>query len=155
MGAMKEFRDFAMKGNVVDLAIGVIIGAAFGKIVDSLVKDVIMPPIGLLTGGIDFTNKFVTLKGPSAPTLELAQAAGAVTLNYGIFLNAVVGFAIVAFALFLIVKRINALRKKEEAAPPPPSTRECPECLGEVPLGARRCRYCAVVITDSPAAVVR
>jgi large conductance mechanosensitive channel len=143
MSVVKEFREFAMKGSVVDLAVGVIIGGAFGKIVDSFVKDVIMPPIGMLTGGIDFTNKFLTLKGPHLPTLAEAQAAGAVTLNYGAFLNAVVSFLIVAMAIFIFVKRINAFRHTEEAAPAP-TTRTCEECLSEVPLGARRCRYCGV-----------
>ncbi|HEX2835553.1 MAG TPA: large conductance mechanosensitive channel protein MscL [Thermoanaerobaculia bacterium] len=150
---IKEFREFAVKGNVLDLAVGVIIGAAFGKIVDSLVKDVLMPPIGLVTGGIDFTNQFVTLKGPSLPTLEQAQAAGAVTLNYGVFLNALVSFVIVAFAIFLVVKRINALRREDEVVVVAPATRGCEECLSEVPIGARRCRYCGVTFGDAPAAV--
>jgi large conductance mechanosensitive channel len=149
----KEFREFAVKGNVVDLAVGVIIGAAFGKIVDSLVKDVLMPPIGLLTGGLDFTNQFVTLKGPSLPTLEEAQQAGAVTLNYGLFINAVVSFLIVAFAIFVVVKRINAFRRKEEVVAAP-ATRACEECLSDVPIGARRCRHCGVAFGTTPTAAV-
>ncbi|MGN6182783.1 MAG: large-conductance mechanosensitive channel protein MscL, partial [Thermoanaerobaculia bacterium] len=127
----KEFREFAIKGNVVDLAVGVIIGAAFAKIVDSLVKDVLMPPLGLITGGIDFTNKFVTLKGPSLPTLDAAQKAGAVTLNYGLFLNAIMSFLIVAFAIFLVIKRVNAFRRDDEVVVVVPTTRACEECLSE------------------------
>jgi large conductance mechanosensitive channel len=117
----REFREFAMRGNVVDLAVGIILGAAFTTIVNSLVNDIIMPPIGLAIGGIDFSNLFVTLKGGSYPTLEAAKAAGAVTVNYGLFLNAVLRFVIVAFAVFLLVKQINRLRWQEAAeAPPPP-----------------------------------
>lgn len=141
MGMVKEFREFALKGNVMDLAIAVIIGAAFTKIVDSLVNEVLMPPIGLLTGGMDFTNQFLTLRGTDAATLAEAQAAGAVTLNYGLFLNALVSFLIVAFVVFLMVKRINALRP---AAPVPVTIRPCPECLSEIPIAAKRCRYCGV-----------
>lgn len=153
MGLIKEFREFAIKGSVLDLAIGIMIGAAFGKIVDSLVKDILMPPIGLVLGGIDFTNQFVTLKGPILPTLEEAQKAGAVTLNYGAFINAVVSFLIVAFAIFLIVRRINAMRRKSEQAAPP-DTRACPECLSDIPLGAKRCRYCAVTVSATAAPAV-
>lgn len=152
MGLIKEFREFALKGSVVDLAIGVIIGAAFGKVVDSLVKDILMPPLGVLTGGIDFTNQFITLKGPHLETLEAAQKAGAVTINYGLFLNTMVGFIIVAFAIFLVVKRINRMRRTED--PAGPVTRACPECLSDIPLDAKRCRYCAVVVSaTAPAAV--
>jgi large conductance mechanosensitive channel len=114
----REFRDFAMRGNVVDLAVGIIIGAAFTTIVNSLVSDIIMPPLGLALGGVDFTDFFVTLKGGSFPTLAAAKAGGAVTLNYGIFINAVIRFIIVAFAIFILVKQINRL-KREEAAPAP------------------------------------
>jgi large conductance mechanosensitive channel len=118
----REFREFAMRGNVVDLAVGIILGAAFTTIVNSLVSDIIMPPIGLAIGGIDFSNLFVTLRGDSYPTVEAAKAAGAVTVNYGLFLNAVLRFVIVAFAVFLLVKQINRLRWQEaaEAAAPPP-----------------------------------
>jgi large conductance mechanosensitive channel len=116
----REFREFAMRGNVVDLAVGIILGAAFTTIVNSLVNDLIMPPIGLAIGGIDFSNLFVTLKGGSYPTLEAAKAAGAVTVNYGLFLNAVLRFVIVAFAVFLLVKQINRLRWQEAAATPAP-----------------------------------
>ena len=141
---MKEFKQFVTKGNVIELAIAVVIGAAFAKIVDSFVKDVLMPPIGLLLGGVDFTNHFVTLKGERFATLAEAQAAGAVTLNYGAFINAVVSFLIVAFAIFIVVKRINAMKRKEEA--PTPTTRACPECLSDIPLEAKRCRYCAMAV---------
>src|SRR5213595_2667066 len=113
----REFREFAMRGNVIDLAVGIIIGAAFTTIVNSLVNDLIMPPLGLLIGGIDFSNVFVTLKGGSYPTLDAAKAAGAVTVNYGLFVNAVIRFIIVAFAIFILVKQINRLRLQEEEAP--------------------------------------
>jgi large conductance mechanosensitive channel len=115
----REFRDFAMRGNVIDLAVGIIIGAAFTTIVNSLVNDIIMPPLGLLIGGIDFSNFFLTLKGGSFPTLEAAKAAGAVTMNYGLFINAVIRFIIVAFAIFILVKQINRLAREEPKAPPP------------------------------------
>src|SRR5437660_922702 len=119
-----EFRDFAMRGNVIDLAVGIIIGAAFTTIVNSLVNDLIMPPLGLLIGGIDFSSFFVTLKGSSYPTLDAAKAAGAVTINYGLFINAVLRFVIVAFAIFILVKQINRLARHEEAAPPPEPSRQ-------------------------------
>ncbi|HEX7706936.1 MAG TPA: large-conductance mechanosensitive channel protein MscL [Thermoanaerobaculia bacterium] len=153
MSLVKEFKEFALKGSVVDLAVGVMIGAAFGKFVDSLVKDVLMPPLAVLTGGLDFTNKFLTLKGASATTLADAQAAGAVTLNYGLFLNALVNFLIVAFAIFIVIKRINALRRKPAEVTKVPSTHACPECLSEIPLDAKRCRFCAVALTPPPAVV--
>ena len=117
----REFRDFAMRGNVIDLAVGIIIGAAFTTIVNSLVNDIIMPPIGWLLGGIDFSNFFVTLKGGSYPTLDAAKAAGAVTINYGLFINAVIRFVIVAFAIFILVKQINRLKREEPVEPAPPS----------------------------------
>jgi large conductance mechanosensitive channel len=128
---LKEFREFAMRGNVVDMAVGIIIGAAFGKIVDSLVRDVIMPPIGLLLGKVDFSNLFFVLKDGTSPgpylTVEAAQKAGAVTFNYGIFINSIISFVIVAFAVFLLIRVINRLRRQEEAkpaAPPPPPPEE-------------------------------
>ncbi len=139
---LKEFREFAMKGSVVDLAVGVVIGAAFGKIVDSLVKDVIMPPIGKLLGGVDFSNLFVTLGAGSFPTLKAAQDAGAATLNYGVFINAVINFVIIAFALFVVVRVMNQLRRQEAAAPPPPTSKLCPQCQMEIPLKAMRCGHC-------------
>lgn len=117
----REFREFAMRGNVIDLAVGIIIGAAFTTIVNSLVNDIIMPPIGLLLGGIDFSNFFVSLKGGAFPTLDAAKAAGAVTINYGVFINAVIRFVIVAFAVFILVKQINRLTREAPAEPAPPA----------------------------------
>lgn len=142
---LKEFREFAMRGNVVDMAVGIIIGAAFGAIVKSVVDDVIMPPIGLLLGNVDFSNLFITLKqGAAGPytTLELARKAGAVTLNYGAFLNTIVSFVIVAFSVFLLVKGMNQLKRQQEAAPAAPTTRECPHCLSTIPIKATKCAHC-------------
>lgn len=121
---LKEFREFAMRGNVIDMAVGIIIGAAFGKIVNSLVADIIMPPLGLATGKVDFTNWFVTLSAESYPTLAAARQAGAITLNYGLFLNAIIDFLIVAFAIFLLVKQINRLKRETPPPPAPPSRQE-------------------------------
>jgi large conductance mechanosensitive channel len=143
---LREFREFALRGNVVDMAVGIIIGAAFGTIVKSLVDDIVMPPIGLLLGGLDFTNFFILLKAgsPAAPypSLADAQAAGAVTMNYGVFINAVVSFLIVAFVLFLLIRGMNQMRREEEAEPGEPTTRECPHCLSTIPLNATRCPHC-------------
>ncbi|MGZ5474493.1 MAG: large conductance mechanosensitive channel protein MscL [Thermoanaerobaculia bacterium] len=153
MGFVKEFREFAVKGSVMDLAFAVVIGAAFGKIIDSLVNDILMPPLGLLLGGMDFTNHFVTLRGEKFATLAEAQAAGSVTLNYGMFVNAIVSFLIIGFTIFLIVRRLNAAQRKEAMAVVA-TTRACPECLSDIPLDARRCKYCAVTLgTTTPAAV--
>jgi large conductance mechanosensitive channel len=142
----KEFREFILRGNVLDMAVGIIIGAAFGTIVASLVNDVIMPPIGLLLGGVDFANLFVLLKAgsPAAPYASLAdaQAAGAVTINYGVFINAVISFLIVAFVVFLLIRSINRLRREEEAPPAEPTTKECPYCLSTIPIKATRCAHC-------------
>lgn len=137
---LKEFKEFAMRGNVVDLAIGLIIGGAFGKIVSSFVADILMPPIGLLLGGIDFTNFFITLKGDTFTTLEAAKAGGAVTLNYGVFLTTIIDFVIVAFAIFLLIRQIN--RMKAEPAPADPTTKECPYCYSAIALKATRCPNC-------------
>ena len=134
---LKEFKEFAMKGNVLDMAIGIIIGAAFGKIVSSFVADVLMPPIGLLLGGLDFSSLFVNLSGKSYETLAAAKAAGAPTLNYGVFLNSVIDFLIVAFVIFLLVKQVNRLRKPEPAAPAP-ATKDCPFCTSAIPVKATR-----------------
>lgn len=125
-GMLKEFRDFAMRGNVLDMAVGIIIGAAFGAIVSSLVKDVIMPPIGLLMGNMDFSDLFITLSGGEFATLAAAEAAGAPIIRYGIFINQVINFLIVAFAIFVLIKQVNRFKKKEEAAPaaPPPPAQE-------------------------------
>jgi large conductance mechanosensitive channel len=146
----KEFREFAMRGNVVDLAIGLIIGAAFGKIVTSLVNDLIMPPLGLILGKVDFSNLFIDLSGKSYPSLAAAKAAGAPTLNYGMFISNVLDFVIVAFAVFLLVRGINRLHR----APPPatPTTRPCPYCLTVVPLPATRCPACTSQIAPAAAA---
>ncbi len=138
----KEFREFAMRGNVVDLAIGIIIGGAFGKIVTSFVNDILMPPIGLLLGKVDFSNLFVGLSGKTFSTLQEAKAAGAATINYGLFINTVLDFVIVAFAVFLLVKQINRLKREEQPAPEAPTTRECPFCLSVIPLKAMRCPHC-------------
>jgi large conductance mechanosensitive channel len=144
MGLITEFKEFALKGNVLDLAVGVIIGAAFGKVVDSFVNDILMPPLSVLTGGADFTDKFLTLRGGHFETLEAAKAAGATTLNYGLFLNNIVSLLIVAFAIFMVVKRINALRRQPQAEVP--SMRDCPECLSSIPIAAKRCRFCASAV---------
>ena len=142
---LKEFKEFAMRGNVIDLAVGIIIGGAFGTIVKSLVDDVIMPPIGLALGNVDFADLFMLLKAgaktpPPYATLAEAQAAGAVTVNYGIFVNAVITFLIVAFAVFLLVRAANRLGP--QAAPATPTTKECPYCRMAVPIGATRCPHC-------------
>jgi large conductance mechanosensitive channel len=148
----KEFKEFAMRGNVVDMAVGIIIGVAFGAVVKSLVADIITPPIGLLLGKVDFTNLFVTLKagkvaGPYA-SLAAAKAAGAVTLNIGIFINSIISFVIVAFAVFLLIKGINRLQREQEA---PPTTKECPYCASEIPLKATRCPHCTAELGAAPA----
>ena len=137
---LKEFKEFAMKGNMVDMAIGIIIGAAFGKIVSSLVSDVLMPPIGKVTGGVDFSNLFYSLTGGMYPSVAAAKAAGAATINYGIFLNTLIDFAIIAFVLFMIIKGVNSMKKKEAAAAP--TTKECPHCCTAIPLNAKRCPAC-------------
>jgi large conductance mechanosensitive channel len=139
---LKEFKEFAMRGSVLDLAIGVILGAAFGGIVTSFVNDVLMPPIGLLLGNVDFSNLFITLKGPATTSLAEAQNAGAVTINYGVFINTVINFLIVAFVIFLLVKQINRLQREEEAPPAEPTTKECSFCFTEIPIQARRCPNC-------------
>jgi len=138
---LKEFKEFAMRGNVVDLAVGVIIGAAFGKIVASLVDDVIMPPIGRLLGHVDFSSLFINLSDKSYESLAAAKAAGAPTLNYGLFLNTVINFLIVAFVVFIVVQQMNRLIKKEAPAAPP-TTKDCPQCAMAIPLAAKRCGHC-------------
>jgi len=144
---LEEFKKFAMRGNVVDMAVGIIIGAAFGKIVSSLVKDVIMPPIGLLMGNVDFTNLFIDLSGKSYESLAAAQEAGAATINYGVFINTVLDFIIVAFAIFMVIKAMNKAKKKEEEAPAAaPTTKSCPECLSDIPIAAKRCAHCTSAV---------
>ena len=137
---LKEFKAFAMRGNVIDLAVGIIIGGAFGRIVTSFVNDVLMPPIGVLLGGVNFANYFITLKGDRFPTLEAAQAAGAVTLNYGMFINTIIDFIIVAFAIFLLIRQINKLQQPAPAAAP--TTKDCPFCVTAIPIKATRCPNC-------------
>ena len=148
---LKEFKEFAMRGNVVDMAVGIIIGAAFGAIVKSLVSDIMMPPIGMILGNVDFSNLFLVLKDGSAagPYLSLAEAqkVGAVTINYGLFLNAVISFIIVAFAVFILIRNINRLRKQEPAAEP--DTRDCPFCFSSIPLKATRCPHCTSELGNS------
>jgi large conductance mechanosensitive channel len=137
----KEFREFASRGNVIDLAVGVIIGAAFGKIVTSFVTDVIMPPIGLAIGRVDFKNLFIALDGQHYPSLADAQKAGAATINYGVFMNTVVEFLIIAFVIFLMVQQINRL-KTPAPAPPAEDARDCPFCISRIPTRATRCPHC-------------
>ena len=146
MSILKEFKEFAVKGNMVDMAVGIIIGAAFGTIVTSLVNDMIMPPIGLLLGGVAFENFFLVLRegATAAPyaTLEEARAAGAVTMNYGMFVNTVVSFLIVAMSVFVLVRSINRLRREEQVAPQAPTDKPCPFCATSIPLKASRCPHC-------------
>ncbi len=140
----KEFKEFALRGSVLDLAIGLIIGGAFGKIVTSLVTDILMPPIGLLLGKVDFSNLYLVLSGdvPPGSTLEQAKALNAVTINYGLFINTVIDFLIVAFAIFLVVRQVNRLRRQPQAAPASPTTKECPYCFTNIPIKAIRCPNC-------------
>jgi large conductance mechanosensitive channel len=137
---LKEFKEFAMRGPVVDLAVGVIIGAAFGKIISSLVDDLIMPPIGKMLGNVDFANLFVNLSDKEYPSVAAAKAAGAATINYGIFFNTILNFLIIAFVLFLIIRRMNAIKKPTSAQAP--TTKDCPHCLSAVPLKATKCAHC-------------
>ena len=137
---LDEFRKFVMRGNVLDLAVAVIIGVAFGAIVVSFVNDILMPPIGLLLGGVDFSNLFISLDGQSYPSLAAAQEAGAPTINYGVFINSVINFLIIAFAIFLIVRLASRMQKEE--APGEPTTKECPHCISTIPINATRCPNC-------------
>jgi large conductance mechanosensitive channel len=153
---LKDFKEFAMRGSVVDMAVGIVIGAAFGTIVKSFVDDVLMPPIGLLLGNVDFSNLFITLKdgakaaGPYA-SLVAAKAAGAVTLNLGLFINTIISFVIIAFAVFLVIKGINRMKKEEVAPPAEPTTKECPFCLSTISLKATRCPHCTSELGTAPA----
>ncbi len=139
---LDDFKKFAMRGNVVDMAVGIVIGVAFGKIVSSFVKDILMPPIGLLMGNVDFSSLFVNLSGESYESLAQAQAAGAPTINYGIFINTMLDFVIIAFAIFLVVKGIEKLQPAPAEEPAVPTTKTCPDCVSEVPIFAKRCKYC-------------
>jgi large conductance mechanosensitive channel len=147
----KEFKQFAVKGNVLDMAVGIIIGAAFGTIVSSLVKDVLMPPIGMVLGNVDFSNLFFVLKSGTGSqpyaSVDAAQKAGAVTINYGVFINALIGFTIIAFTTFLIIKSFNKLKKKEEASAAEPTTKDCPYCLSSIPLKATKCAHCTSAVS--------
>jgi large conductance mechanosensitive channel len=142
---LKDFKEFVMRGNVVDMAVGVVIGGAFGKIVSSLVNDVIMPPIGKLTGGVDFSSLYFNLSGNAYASLAEAQKAGAATINYGVFLNTIINFLIVAGAMFLVISQMNALKKRFEKPHPDavPATKECPLCLSVIPVKAVKCAHCA------------
>ena len=148
MGMFKEFKEFAVRGNVIDLAVGIVIGAAFGKIVGSFVDDILMPPIGLLLGKVDFANKFVDLTGKGVATIADAKAAGVPTLNYGLFINALISFVIVAFAVFILVKWVNHVRAKLEKKPEPPTPTQkaCDECKMNIPIDAKRCPHCTTVL---------
>jgi len=144
---LKEFKEFAMRGNVLDMAIGIIIGAAFGKIVSSTVSDMLMPPIGVLLGKVDFSNLFVNLSGGSFASLADAKSAGAATLNYGVFINTVIDFIIVTFVIFVMVRWINRLKRQPVPVPTEPSTKECPFCASSIPIKAKRCPLCTSQIT--------
>jgi large conductance mechanosensitive channel len=137
---LKEFKEFAMRGNVLDMAIGIVIGAAFGKIIASLVDDIIMPPIGLALGNVDFANLFINLSAKDYPSLAAAKAAGAATINYGVFFNTILNFLIIAFVIFLLIRQVNAMQKPIEAAAP--ATKECPLCLSVIASKATRCAHC-------------
>ena len=153
---LKDFKEFVMRGSVVDMAIGIVIGAAFGSIVKSFVDDVLMPPIGLLLGNVDFSNLFITLRegakaaGPYA-SLAAAKAAGAVTLNLGIFINTIISFIIIAFAVFMVIKGLNRMKREPEAPPAEPATKECPFCLSAIPLKATRCPHCTSEVAAATA----
>src|SRR6059058_1602970 len=138
---LKEFKEFVMRGNVLDLAVAVVIGAAFGKIIASFVEDVLMPPIGLALGNVDFSNLFINLSGKDYPSVAAAKAAGAATLNYGIFLNNILNFLIIAFAVFLVIKQVNRLHEPAPAAAAP-TTKDCPHCLSAIPVQAMKCAHC-------------
>ena len=144
---LKEFREFIARGNVIELAVGIVIGAAFKGVIDSFVNDILMPPIGLLTGGADFSNLYINLSPGEYETLADAQAAGAATLNYGMFVNQLISFLIVAFAVFLVVKQYNKLRQEKEAAPAAPTEQECPFCKMGIPVAATKCAHCTSAIS--------
>jgi large conductance mechanosensitive channel len=148
MGMAKEFKEFALKGNVIDLAVAVVLAAAFGKIINSFVDDILMPPLGLLLGNRDFSNYFITLSPGHYETLAQAKAAGAATWNYGVFVTTVVTFLIVALAIFLVIRQVNKMTRKP-AEVVAPNMRDCPECLSPIPIKARRCKFCTAPLTPS------
>jgi len=139
---LKEFKEFAMRGNVLDMAIGIIIGAAFGKIVSSFVSDILMPPIGLLMGKVDFSSLFINLSEQNYPSLAAAKAAGAPTINYGVFFQTMFDFVIIAFVIFLLVRQVNRMKRQDEAVPTKPTTKDCLYCMSPIPLKAVRCPHC-------------
>ncbi|HTN43027.1 MAG TPA: large conductance mechanosensitive channel protein MscL [Nitrospiria bacterium] len=143
---LKEFKEFAIKGNAIDMAVGIIIGAAFGKIVSSLVNDILMPPIGLLVGNVDFSGLFLSLSGQPYRTLAEAKAAGGATINYGLFINTVIDFLIVSFVIFMLIRQINRLKKEPAAQPAAPTTRDCPYCFSAISIKATRCPHCTAQV---------
>jgi len=145
MSFIKEFKEFALKGSVIDLSVGVVIGAAFGTVVKSFTDDILMPPIGLITGNHDFSNLFVALDGKHYASLAQAKAAGAATLNFGLFVNNLITFLIIAFAIFLVVQWFNRLRKNPQ--PEAPTVRDCPQCLSSIPINAKRCKFCTSALS--------
>ena len=153
MSVFKEFKEFAVKGNVIDMAVGIVIGAAFGTIVKSLVDDVIMPPVGLLLGNVDFQNMFMVLKDGNPPppyaNLAAANAAGAVALRYGVFFNTIMNFVIVAFAIFIMIKQINRLKREAPAPAPVTTTQPCPQCKFDIPIGAKKCGHCTSCLVNT------
>ncbi len=142
LGLLQEFKKFALRGNVIDLAVGIIIGGAFGRITTSLVNDILMPPLGILLGRVDFSNYYINLSGGEYESLAAAQAAGVVTINYGAFISTIINFIIVAFAVFLLIKQINRLKFSPERRDDPPDNKECPFCLASIPVQAKRCQMC-------------
>lgn len=150
MKIVNEFKEFAIRGNVIDMVVGIVVGAAFSKIVQSLVSDILMPPIGMITNKIDFTNLFFSLSGGSYSTLKEAQSAGAVTINYGIFLDNLISFIIIAFCIFLVISWINQLRRKEDVSKvsTAPSQKSCPYCFSSISIKASRCPCCTSALTD-------
>ncbi|MCM8794346.1 MAG: large-conductance mechanosensitive channel protein MscL [Candidatus Omnitrophica bacterium] len=139
---LKEFKEFAMKGNMIDMAVGIIIGGAFGKIISSLVADVLMPPLGLLLGRVNFSSLFISLNGQSYPSLEAAKTAGAPTLNYGAFINTLIDFLLVAFAIFIVIKQLNRFKKQQLSPAAAPTIKECRYCFSSIPIKATRCAHC-------------
>jgi large conductance mechanosensitive channel len=137
---LKEFKEFAMRGNVLDMAVGIVIGAAFGKIIASLVDDIIMPPIGLALGNVDFANLFLNISGKEYSSLAAAKAAGAATINYGVFFNTILSFLIIAFVIFLLIRQVNAMQRPKVA--PAPATKDCPHCFSSIAVKATRCPHC-------------
>jgi large conductance mechanosensitive channel len=148
MSIWKDFKKFALRGNVIDLAVAVIVGGAFGKITTSLVNDIIMPPIGLLLGKVNFTNLYINLSNKHYDSLADAQKNGAPTLNYGMFINTVLDFVIIAFVIFLVLRQLNRFKKNEQK--PDPMTKECPHCLSDIPLKASRCKFCTSALDNEP-----